>query len=408
MAQDEVDLLRKQIQEAEKLQLEHHDNPRYSIWISETERIIADVFGKKSQQAEQFYDLFHGPVIVVVGTPDEKFQRDYVRSLEQAKLMLNSFIGDLSRKTPPTTMPKKPPAKATHVMPLPPEIPHRKALIAIAIIVAVLLAPSPFQTTIVSTLKNTSYSGNDPLYRVAPNQQSVCINSSTPCSSAILPLATVLSMAYTYSQNLTTRDNPQLIIQSASVAFGTNVTFVIKPWADVKQSQLSNFMLHVFLINPESIVQAEFPQGDGLSYGTYGNGAPNYQFASFGGGTPDFGTDFSENGIRYSMTIPNDYLSEGTWHIIVLVTGVSPSSQYAMSGAVTGSFNAFSSSLYSSIVQTTLGVFAIAGSVYTGEKYIIGKEKLAGSAQQFMRKNWLGILSIILLTLYIFSIYYPF
>ncbi len=189
-----------------------------------------------------------------------------------------------------------------------------------------------------------------------------------------------------------------------------NVTFVVKAWPSIKQSELIRFWLHIFVVDPEGTVKAEFPQGDSPSVSTYGfSGILVYQFSTNGQNNLGLATDFTQQGIMYTMTIPNDHLSEGTWRIHAFATGVTPAnSNTNISGAGTGSFDAFNSSVSSSLFQTATGVFGFAGLIYNGGKFAIGRGRLYGSARKFLINNWWSILSVVLVGLYIYSIYYPF
>ena len=321
-------------------------------------------------------------------------------------LSVQSFIGDLSRQATAKPKPEEVRPTVTFVMPKSPDVPHKNTLILVAAIIALLVA-SPIQSTVIGYVNNPSFSQTQSLFAVSPNLQSICMNSSTPCTSAVLSFATVLSLAYTYSQTLPIQENPQIAIKNSNVAAGSNVTLVIKPWAGAKASDLTAFMLHVFLVDPEGTVQAESAQGDTVNYVTYVT-PPTFQFPSYGNFVNGFSQSFAANGIRYTMTIPNDSFAVGTWRIALFVTGVSPSNPYTISGAKTASFTVSSSSLPSSLAQTSAGLLGIGGSLYTGEKYILSKQRLAGTATDFVRKNWFSILSVIVLAVYVLSIYYPF
>lgn len=85
--------LEKYIEEINELKKLHWKNPKSSVWINKVLRYLESDVGKNYH--DQFYSATHGPVVVVSGTPDSTFQREYLEHLDKYKNYLEAFLEEL-------------------------------------------------------------------------------------------------------------------------------------------------------------------------------------------------------------------------------------------------------------------------------------------------------------------------
>lgn len=69
--------------------------PEFKVWNGETLRLLEAVWKKDSSQYNDFLEIGYSLRIVTSRTSDSKFQEEYVKGLETAKQMLDSFIREL-------------------------------------------------------------------------------------------------------------------------------------------------------------------------------------------------------------------------------------------------------------------------------------------------------------------------
>jgi hypothetical protein len=204
-----------------------------------------------------------------------------------------------------------------------------------------------------------------------------------------------------------TQYNPQVTVKASAASEGSNITIIVKGWQGVKASELASIGIHVFLIDPDGIVEVESIQGDTPTVSSYNNGV-GYELSRPIYGDLTLSNGFAQKGMLYTFAIPNDQLSIGTWRVLVFVTGVgTPAADTNISGSSAASFNVMNSSSASTIVQTASGVFGIGGGIYRVETFVIGRERIVGSTREFLRRNAWTIAIIVLIAIYIYSIYYP-
>lgn len=86
-----IELLKKQIEQIDKLLQLHHDDPEVKKWDNFTEQIIIKTFGKPHENLNAYYSAKHGGQIRINMT-DEAKQENFIRRHNNLKKLLEGFI----------------------------------------------------------------------------------------------------------------------------------------------------------------------------------------------------------------------------------------------------------------------------------------------------------------------------
>ncbi len=92
--------MKKLIGEINTLETLHWNDPKNPVWVNKVLRFLKKEFGEDSDYYKQFYGATHGPIIVGLGTPDSKFQRQHLDDLEQYRGYLQAFLDELEDEEP--------------------------------------------------------------------------------------------------------------------------------------------------------------------------------------------------------------------------------------------------------------------------------------------------------------------
>jgi hypothetical protein len=95
-SKQEIERLRRQIAAIEPLRLIKHDSPEFRKWGRDTEVVIEKTFGQGTRHIKDFTDIHYRLFASHSGTPDSAFQDAYLKGLDSAALMLQSFAEELS------------------------------------------------------------------------------------------------------------------------------------------------------------------------------------------------------------------------------------------------------------------------------------------------------------------------
>lgn len=87
----------------------------WKTWENQTDRVLAEEFGEKSKEYEQFHKIFHGSFFFPTKGPESEFQRDYEEKMRRAEKMIDSFIEDAEARAPGSSRLACPKCGATEV-----------------------------------------------------------------------------------------------------------------------------------------------------------------------------------------------------------------------------------------------------------------------------------------------------
>ena len=182
-------------------------------------------------------------------------------------------------------------------------------MLVVAFLVALAVVPSPWQPRFPSA--PLTYAGTQPLYAAGPLQQEVPIEGGyqvpymTPLSALDLYLSSAQAQQVQYV--------PSVAVQSASLTSGQNITFVMRPPANLSQTNAPN--IYVFVLDPEGAVAATSPFGASMS----GNSQTNQLYFSANGVA--YASNNPPGGIEFTWRTPADGRSVGVWRIFAVVVG---------------------------------------------------------------------------------------
>lgn len=90
-----IEILERQREVAQKLQSVQRFSPEFKKWQRDTEIAIERIFSADSRNISDFVDIYYSLSAFSTGTPDSKFQRAYVRGLQEADAILASMIDEI-------------------------------------------------------------------------------------------------------------------------------------------------------------------------------------------------------------------------------------------------------------------------------------------------------------------------
>jgi hypothetical protein len=73
-------------------------SPEFLRWRRETEAMIERLFGKKSDEVQNFTAIYYNPLFLSCRTGEADFEEAYREGLEQARKMIVSWIESLGRE----------------------------------------------------------------------------------------------------------------------------------------------------------------------------------------------------------------------------------------------------------------------------------------------------------------------
>lgn len=82
------------IGQIDSLKKEKPFSPKFNCWNNLSERYLKSIFGEESDQLSQFKSISYSSSFFVIGGNDSSYY-DYINGLEEAKLMLQSFLNDV-------------------------------------------------------------------------------------------------------------------------------------------------------------------------------------------------------------------------------------------------------------------------------------------------------------------------
>ena len=93
--------LEKYIQEIDELKKLDRKNPKSDVWINKVLRYLKSEVGSEvgEDHHDQFYYETHGPVTAVAGTPDSRYQQEYLEGLERCRNYLEAILEELEEET---------------------------------------------------------------------------------------------------------------------------------------------------------------------------------------------------------------------------------------------------------------------------------------------------------------------
>ncbi|EDS78544.1 conserved hypothetical protein [Clostridium botulinum C str. Eklund] len=95
MVNSRVNLIKRQLNEIEELK-NKRGSVEFTKWVRLTKSIISNIFGENSSQLKEFSNIKYNLVIFSAYTPEESFNRAYVKGLEVAQALLGAFIEELN------------------------------------------------------------------------------------------------------------------------------------------------------------------------------------------------------------------------------------------------------------------------------------------------------------------------
>ena len=107
-----IELLKKQIDKIDEIINLEYDSPKVRAWESFTRELLVNIFGKPHSNLDNFGSTLHSGGPIRIGMSDQEWQENFVRSMENMKELLLSFIDQLELFAPvisreePTRQPK--------------------------------------------------------------------------------------------------------------------------------------------------------------------------------------------------------------------------------------------------------------------------------------------------------------
>ena len=89
-----IELLKKQIEQIDKLLQLHHDDPEFTKWDNFTEQIIIKAFGKPHENLTDYTSSRYAGEFWA-NMPDEAYQENFIKTLNIRKKLLEGFIEQL-------------------------------------------------------------------------------------------------------------------------------------------------------------------------------------------------------------------------------------------------------------------------------------------------------------------------
>jgi len=216
--------------------------------------------------------------------------------------------------------------------------------------------------------------------------------------------SSALGLEYEYVRSLSVQHNPALAPFTQSITPGDNITFVVRSWASARLTSSGTVGLHVFVVDPEGLVNAVYPAGDTLE-SISSNNVPLFSGA---GTISQYNNPLAQSGIQFTTRVPNDNLSIGVWRVYVFITdleytGSQPTTYY---GASTAGF-AVSPAVQPNIVFDGFGILGAALTVYGIETITLTSAIRVGKAhRQWFAENLLLLAGLLLLAAYLYLVYF--
>jgi hypothetical protein len=90
-----VERLKRQIAAIEQLRNKYEQWDEFKKWHRDTEVVIEKIFGSTGRHLRDFDEINYSPMVVTNSTTDEDYRRRYLSGLDEAKAVLESFIGEI-------------------------------------------------------------------------------------------------------------------------------------------------------------------------------------------------------------------------------------------------------------------------------------------------------------------------
>ena len=90
-----IERLKKQIQEISEVRTQQSFSSAFKKWERDTEIAIEKIFGDNARHIKDFKNIHYSLSIVTSSTTDYAFEKAFLKGLEDAKSILQSFIDEL-------------------------------------------------------------------------------------------------------------------------------------------------------------------------------------------------------------------------------------------------------------------------------------------------------------------------
>lgn len=93
--EDAISKLEEQIDEISEIKKYERFSPQYKKWKRDTEVAIENIFGSDTRHLDDFQSIRYSLMAFSTGTPDSKFQRRFIKGLDNAEQVLSSLIDEI-------------------------------------------------------------------------------------------------------------------------------------------------------------------------------------------------------------------------------------------------------------------------------------------------------------------------
>lgn len=95
-----IDLLKKQIDKIDEIINLEYSSPKVRAWESFTGELLLNIFGKPHNNLDNFRSMLHSGGPIRIGMSDQEWQQNFVKSMENVKELLSSFVDQLELFAP--------------------------------------------------------------------------------------------------------------------------------------------------------------------------------------------------------------------------------------------------------------------------------------------------------------------
>lgn len=269
-----------------------------------------------------------------------------------------------------------------------------------AFVVALLVVPTTYQLRLPVAPGVPAHSSTQQLSPATAFQQAVPYQGGYQVPYMTLTDALDLYNSYSLAQQA--HYAPVVVLQSASIGAGQNITFVVRYPANLSESQPNSLNLYVFVADPSGAVVAASPVGASLSIGSGGGG--NIVFNLQANGQLYAPGTYEPEGIEFTWRTPTGDQSVGSWRIFVLMTsGFGPST-----GSTEVPWVATESAVQVGQADGSLGFLpgvlasaALFFGIYQAEGSIVASYRRHPDARKWLRDNALWFVAAAFLVAFI-------